>query len=164
MLIYLLRHGRAEDGFDKPDDLRELTDDGRERLRRAAPVWRRLADPLDTICASPLVRAQQTAIELRDAVRGKPAIETHSALVPGARIAEALELVTAALAAGRAGVAFVGHEPHLGLLLGTLLTGGPGLALPLKKGMLVGVELPSSASLIGELAFALTQRAAARLS
>lgn len=163
MLIYLLRHGRAEDGFGMPDGDRALTADGRKRLADAAPAWRRLVEPLQVVYVSPLRRARETASVLVDAVRGDPELEVDSALVPGGRIDDGLQLVQAAAAAGRTAIAFVGHEPHLGCLLGALLTGPEGRAIPLKKGMLVAVELPSAASLIGELRFSLTQRAAAEL-
>jgi phosphohistidine phosphatase SixA len=58
----------------------------------------------------------------------------------------------------------VGHEPNLGYLLGLLLTGHPRQPIPLKKGMLVGVETESGASLIAALRFSLTQKAAAQLA
>jgi phosphohistidine phosphatase SixA len=60
-------------------------------------------------------------------------------------------------------VALVGHEPLLGHLLGLLLTGQTHLPVPFKKGMLVGVETPSSVSLIAALRFALSQKCAAEL-
>jgi phosphohistidine phosphatase SixA len=36
-------------------------------------------------------------------------------------------------------VLLVGHEPHLGALLGRLLAGAPGLEIPMKKGAVARV-------------------------
>ena len=58
----------------------------------------------------------------------------------------------------------VGHEPHLGCLLGLLLTGSERTSLPFKKGMLVGVDLDSRSSLLGRLIVAMSTRIAASLS
>ena len=41
----------------------------------------------------------------------------------------------------RDGILLVGHQPHLGILLGHLLAGGRGLEIPLKKASLARVEL-----------------------
>lgn len=163
MLIYLLRHGRAEDGFGMRDEDRALTEDGWERLQRAAPAWERLVEPLQVIYVSPLRRAQETASVLVGIVRGDPELKTDPALVPGGNIREALQRIGDEEAAGHRNIAFVGHEPHLGCLLGALLTGDEYRSIPLKKGMLVAVELESAASSVGELRFSLTQRAAAEL-
>ena len=54
------------------------------------------------------------------------------------------------------------YELHLGAC-DALLTGDEVRSIPLKKGMLVAIELHGSASLVGELRFSLTQKAAAEL-
>ena len=42
MIVYFLRHGKAEQGSAAPDDdERTLTAAGTEALRAAAPLWRR---------------------------------------------------------------------------------------------------------------------------
>lgn len=164
MLIYLLRHGRAEDGFGKPDEERALTSDGEERLRAAAPAWHKLLPPLDVVFQSSLRRAQETAaILLELAVRGSPELRTTDLIAPGGSIRETLRLIEEELASDTTAIAFVGHEPHLGCVLAALLTGDVRRSIPLKKGMLVAVELASRASTIGELRLALPQRVAADL-
>jgi phosphohistidine phosphatase len=163
MRIYLLRHGRAEDGFGKPDGERALTLDGREKLQAAAAAWRRLIDGLDLVVASPLRRAQETAVVLTGAVLGEPRQRTEALLTPGADPQLALEMLVAEQQQGTNNVALVGHEPHLGGLLGLLLTGEQQRSIALKKGMLVAVDLDSPTSLIGTLVFALGQKAAAAL-
>lgn len=165
MWIYLLRHGNAEDHApDLPDEDRALTEEGKKRLRRAAPTWQRLVDAPDVIVTSPLRRARETAEVLVDAVRFAGNLRIDNALVPGATPSLAVTLIEAELLAGTGSIALVGHEPHLGHLLGALLTGQPRVAVPLKKGMLVGLEAESATSALATLRFALSQRAAARLA
>jgi phosphohistidine phosphatase len=164
VIVWLLRHGIAEDHAPGGDDgERALTAEGIARLERAGPAWRRAMGSVDLVFASPLRRAQETAEMLILALGSEVAVETLAELAPGERPLEVLARLQHELQTGRAAVACVGHEPHLGSLLGLLLTGSKGTALPLKKGMLVGVEVESSASMLGRLVVALTQKYAALL-
>jgi phosphohistidine phosphatase len=164
VIVYLLRHGVAEDQAEGGADAeRALTADGVRKLERAGRTWRRLVDDVDRIFVSPLVRARQTAVLFgQAAARRAPMTETDD-LTPGAPPTAAQGLLQRELQAGTTAVACIGHEPHLGGLLGLLLTGSDRIAVPLKKGMLVAVELASSASMSGRLVFALSQRAAGEL-
>lgn len=165
MQIYLLRHGIAEEGRPgQPDRERAITDVGWQRLRAAAPTWRRLCDRPQVVLASPLRRAQETASVLCDALGHRGEIRTAPELVPEAEPSRALSLLEIEQLSGTACVAIVGHEPHLGYLLGTLLTGQPRLSVPFRKGMLVGVETESTASLVATLRFAIGQRNAGELA
>jgi phosphohistidine phosphatase len=162
--IYLLRHGIAEDGGPSlPDHARALTEEGWKRLRKAASAWRRLVPPPDQVWVSPLRRAQETAEVLREAVGFRGAVRTEDALVPNAAPNAVLAMLEAESLSGTGAVALVGHEPHLGYLLGLLLTGHARHPVPLKKGMLVGIETESIASMVGTLRFALGQKSAAEL-
>jgi phosphohistidine phosphatase len=164
MHVYLLRHGVAEDaGPGVSDRDRALTGEGTKRLQRAVPAWRRLLKAPQIVFVSPLRRAQQTAEFLLAAGDRDAEVRTEPVLVPEADPMQALHLLQAEQWAGAKSVACVGHEPHLGYLLGLLLTGQPRTALPMKKGMLAAVETPSAASMIGELRFVLSTRAAADL-
>jgi phosphohistidine phosphatase len=165
MHIYLLRHGIAEDGSPTVHDRdRALTDEGRKRLQRAAATWRKLVESPEVVFVSPLRRAIETAAVFTETLRfsGEPRIE--EALVPEAPPALCLSLLEGEAWSGTKSVAVVGHEPNLGYLLGLLLTGHPRQPIPLKKGMLVGVETESSASLLAALRFSLTQKVAAQLA
>ncbi|MFO1076659.1 MAG: phosphohistidine phosphatase SixA [Planctomycetota bacterium] len=164
MWIHLLRHGRAEEGFGKPDEQRALTPEGWQKLRASAPTWRRLVVPLQVAFVSPLRRAQETASVLLENVGGDPEVRIDGSLAPHGDAAETLARLLDERRTGTESVAAVGHEPHLGTLLGLLLTGRPSHAIPFKKGMLVAVELRSTASAIAELRWSLTQRAAAELA
>ncbi len=58
MLLYLLRHGEAEP-YRTDDQSRELTEAGRQQIRRAARYLSQT--PFNRILHSPLVRARQSA-------------------------------------------------------------------------------------------------------
>src|SRR5262245_41247457 len=165
MHIYLLRHGIAEDGSATvPDRDRALTEEGRKKLQRAATTWRQLLESPEVVFVSPLRRAIETAAVLTDALRFSGAQRIEEALVPEAPPALAPRLLEGEAWSGTKSVAVVGHDPNLGYLLGVLLTGHPRHPIPLKKGMLVGVETESSASLVAALRFSLTQKVAAQLA
>src|SRR5262245_36510976 len=165
MHIYLLRHGIAEDASATVHDRdRALTDEGRKRLQRAGAAWQQLVEGPELVIVSPLRRAIETAAVFTEAVRfsGQPRIE--DALVPDAPPALCTSLLEGENYSGTKSVALIGHEPNLGYLLGLLLTGHPRQPIPLKKGMLVGVETESSACLLAALRFSLTQKVAAQLA
>jgi phosphohistidine phosphatase len=165
VLIYLLRHGIAEDGSATvPDHERALTDEGWKRLRKAAPTWQRLIPAPALVFVSPLRRARETAEVFTEAVGFRGDVQIEAGLVPNAAASVARSLLEAEALSGTGAVAMVGHEPHLGYLLGVLLTGHPRLAVPLKKGMLVAVETESSTSSIGVMRWVLGQKIAAELA
>ena len=164
MHIYLLRHGIAEDAAPGiGDQARALTAEGHKRLRRAMSAWRRLVAKPDVVITSPLRRAHETAELFAEATRFAGELRVDEALVPDAAPSLAMSLLEAEVLSATNAIALVGHEPHLGHLLGTLLTGHPRQAIPLKKGMLVGVETLTEHGASSELRFALSQKAAAEL-
>ena len=164
MIVWLLRHGVAADPTPgQADAQRPLTAEGVERLRRAGKGYKRVVGGLDLLLASPLLRAQQTAQLFAKALHATVPIVTAPELVPDARPLAALERLQCELQAGRTDIACVGHEPQLGCLLGLLLTGSERAPIPLKRGMLVGVDVESSASMLGRLVFAASQRLATEL-
>jgi phosphohistidine phosphatase len=74
--LYLLRHGKADwPNWNKPDDDRPLTDDGRKQLAAVAKMLARL-EIAPAIVTSPLPRASQTAEiagkHLRQKIRVEP--------------------------------------------------------------------------------------------
>ncbi|MEY2497926.1 MAG: phosphohistidine phosphatase [Verrucomicrobiota bacterium] len=76
MKLYLLRHGKADwPNWNKPDDDRPLTDDGRKQLAAVAKMLARL-EIAPAIVTSPLPRASQTAEiagkHLRQKIRVEP--------------------------------------------------------------------------------------------
>ena len=109
MILYFLRHGKAGQPRATNDDARELTEKGREALRAASPLWRRLNLRPDVVLSSPLPRALQTAELLCESVGGQPI--TDDRLRPGASWGDLARAMAEHPDARR--VMFVGHEPDL---------------------------------------------------
>jgi phosphohistidine phosphatase len=102
-MIYLLRHGDAEDGGGD-DAARRLTAKGERQARAAGRALARLGAEIDACLASPKVRAADTARLTCESLGLEP--ETAVELRGGDF--DALEL-----AMGRGDVLLVGHEPDL---------------------------------------------------
>jgi phosphohistidine phosphatase len=100
-VIYLLRHGDAEEGNGN-DDARRLTAKGERQARAAGQALAALDAELDACLASPKLRAAETARLACEALGLEP--ETAAELRGGGFDATAL-------AAGRGNVLLAGHEP-----------------------------------------------------
>ncbi|MEZ5396572.1 MAG: phosphohistidine phosphatase SixA [Bryobacterales bacterium] len=137
MRLYVLRHGIAEDGGAMPDSQRQLTGEGREKLRK---IMRHAAkaglDP-DVVISSPYVRARQTtAIAVEELGFKGHVIETDS-LVPFANPHQTWDMLREHRHASQ--TLIVGHNPHLSDLL-CLLTGARAGAFEMKKAGLACLE------------------------
>ena len=160
MHIFLLRHGIAASlsaGGARTDEERPLTDAGREKLAQACQRYASHLPALDRIVCSPLLRARQSAGILAEATRYSGTVDQSSALEPGARPTAILDHLQGDALEGLGAVALVGHEPHLGNLLGLLLTGSEQLSLPFQQGMLSGTEIIEPRSMLGRLVLCLSQ-------
>jgi phosphohistidine phosphatase len=133
--LLVVRHGQAGnpeewEAAGKDDRLRPLTPKGKKELRPAAAGLVRLVPALDLIATSPWTRAMQTA-EIINREYGVE-IEEVKQLTSDHRPEELTPWL--AQQSRREAVALVGHEPHLGLLVGYLLTGKSTSFVDLKKG------------------------------
>ena len=149
MILYFLRHGKAGQPQPTNDDARELTQKGREALRSAAPLWRRLNLRPDVVLTSPLPRAAQTAQLFCEAVGGEPIEDDR--LRPGASWGDLARGMAAHPDARR--VMFVGHEPDFSAAIAEL-TGAASVRM--RKGGLACLEfygVPEPGS--GEIAWLL---------
>lgn len=126
-MIWLLRHGDAEDGSGKPDAERELTEKGERQSRNAGKALKELGVVLDVCLASPKVRARQTA-ELACEALGTP-IEEDDRLAGG-------DFDPLELAAGRGEVMLVGHEPDFSSAI-ALVTGS---RVRMRKGGIAAID------------------------
>jgi phosphohistidine phosphatase len=136
MQLLVIRHGIAEDREHwahggHPDAERPLTDEGRRRMRRAAQGLRQVVPRLDVLASSPLVRARQSA-ELLSKVYDDQAVEELAQLSPEYAVDDLLPWLRHRGPGDVAAV--IGHEPHLGFLIGWLLTGRHESFVELKKG------------------------------
>jgi len=126
-MIWLLRHGDAEDGAGKPDAERELTERGRAQSRDAGAALRALGVELEACLSSPKVRARDTA-----ALACEPfglEIEVTERLRGG-------DFDPLELGAGRGEVLLVGHEPDFSRAI-ALATGS---RVKLKKGGVAAID------------------------
>lgn len=133
-MIYLLRHGEAEEGVGD-DAARRLTPKGERQARAAGQALAALATTVDACLTSPKVRAADTA---QLACEG---------LGPEPEVAEELRggsFDSAALAAGRGNVLLVGHEPDFSNEVARLT----GANVKLRKG---GLAIVDGSVLVGLL-------------
>jgi phosphohistidine phosphatase len=112
MRLVLVRHADAAPG--SPDELRTLTQEGREQARALGERLRADGIRPDAVLSSPLLRARETADAL-----GLGAAEPDDRLAPGATS----EAVRAAVEERGETVVVVGHQPDCGRVAASL-TGG----------------------------------------
>jgi phosphohistidine phosphatase len=125
-MIWLLRHGDAEDG--SPDSERPLTEKGREQARAVGAALNALGVEVDACLTSPKVRSAETARLACEPLGVEPQLEPK--LAGGPFDAEAL-------AAGLGDeVLLVGHDPDFSMAVHDLT----GAQVRMKKGGLAGVE------------------------
>jgi phosphohistidine phosphatase len=140
MRLYIVRHAIAHERDRKrwPDDSkRPLTADGRKRFRKAAQGLANLLPRKAVLLTSPFVRSRQTAELLAKVARLK-APRDASELAAHQPVRKAFDLLRAQ---ARKHIIIVGHEPHLGVLLGAALAGPSAkFAVELKKGGAACVE------------------------
>lgn len=125
-MIYLLRHGDAEDGSGDDDD-RRLTPKGERQATAAGRALAALGAEINACLASPRVRAAATARLVCEPLELDP--ETAVELSGGA-------FDSLALTAGRGDVLLIGHEPDLSGEVARLT----GAKVKLRKGGLAIVD------------------------
>lgn len=126
MILYFVRHAKAEDAKTGDDAARRLTKGGEKSLKSAAALWRQLNLRPDVVLVSPLERAVQTADLLCEGLGLGDGPVVDERLRPGAdweRLAQAIADHDDARH-----VAFVGHQPDLGTAV-ELLTGAHSIRL-----------------------------------
>jgi phosphohistidine phosphatase len=112
MRLVIVRHAEAAPG--EPDELRSLTEQGREQAQALGELFRAVGIRPDVVVTSPLLRARQTAAALE---LGEPEVDER--LSPGASPENVRD---AAWGRGDT-VVVVGHQPDCGELV-LALTGG----------------------------------------
>ena len=138
MKLYFLRHGKADwPEWDKPDDERPLTKQGRREMERIAKFLRAADVAPAVILSSPLPRAWQTAEYAAEALDVE--LKEETSLGKGFGLPKLRPLLKRAKGGD---LMIVGHEPDLSTVIHAL-TGGD---VKLGKGGLarVDVELPAT--------------------
>ena len=107
MKLYFLRHGKADwPGWDKPDDERPLTKEGKREMARIAGFLRELKIKPARIISSPLPRALQTAQIAAEALELE--VRQDRTLAKGFTIAKLRALLKRT---GSEDLMIVGHDP-----------------------------------------------------
>jgi phosphohistidine phosphatase len=136
--LVVIRHAIAEDreafaASGRDDSERPLTEEGRQKMRRAIEGLRRLVANVDLLASSPYVRALQTA-EVVASGYDYPSeeIKTIGSLAPDAPLDRFQSWVQRQSRART--LTIVGHEPHLSTLVTWLMSGLRESRVDLKKG------------------------------
>lgn len=125
-MIYLLRHGDAEDGTGD-DAARRLTPKGERQARAAGQALAAMGAEIDACLTSPKVRAADTARLACEALGLEPEVANELRGGPFDSIS---------LTAGRGDVLLVGHEPDFSSEVARLT----GARVKLRKGGLAIVD------------------------
>jgi phosphohistidine phosphatase len=126
-VIWLLRHGDAEDGEGKPDAERELTGKGEKQSVAAGKALKALGVKIDVCLTSPKVRAKRTAELACESLDCD--VEEDDRLAGG-------DFDPLEVAAGRGEVMLVGHEPDFSQAV-ALVTGS---RVKMKKGGIAALD------------------------
>ncbi|MEO1087311.1 MAG: phosphohistidine phosphatase SixA [Acidobacteriota bacterium] len=157
MILYLLRHGIAEDVSPLGDSERELTEEGRRKLDLTLAAAQRAGVRPDLILSSPFIRAEQTAEMAATRLGSRDEPESEGFLMPFSDVLVTWEEIRGLREFSS--VLLVGHNPHLTALLCAVLN-CPG-TLAMKKGTLARLDVDlGSAAPSGSLDWLLTAKLA----
>lgn len=150
MEIYFIRHGIAgERGEYANDDIRPLSEEGKEKTLKVAQRLQKLGLKFNLILTSPLVRARSTAEILLQAGLSKQMLE-FPPLAPGGDFQALVKwLLNSEYNQKQTQLALVGHQPDLANWAEMLVWGNSQEKLLLKKAGVIGVELPENLSPVG---------------
>jgi phosphohistidine phosphatase len=118
MLLFLVRHAHAEKG--DPDDLRQLSERGRDEARGVARQLAEHDTPPTLVLTSPLLRARQTAEPIAQAADAELRVDER--IAPGLTP----DLLLTTLGDERGPVAVVGHQPDFSEIAFELTGSDPG--------------------------------------
>lgn len=118
MLVFLVRHAHSDPG--EPDELRSLSERGREETVALAERLAAHSTPPRLVLTSPLLRARQTAEPIAQATGAELRVDER--LLPGAT----LNLLREAVEGAEGPVAAVGHQPDCSEIALELTGSDPG--------------------------------------
>ena len=137
MIVYLVRHGIAEDWPESGRDRdRRLTEQGRSRLKHSGRGLKKLGVKPDVILTSPFLRAAETAAILAETLNRPNSLQTVELLQSGGGSEEHIRELLDDQANE---VMIVGHQPEMSLMAEELV--GRGARLVFKKGSVCRIEL-----------------------
>ncbi|HVN74056.1 MAG TPA: phosphohistidine phosphatase SixA [Methanoregula sp.] len=139
MELFMLRHGKAGQSSDDPDDAtRPLTPGGREEIRQIARWILKERFRFDIIASSPLTRASETAGIVAKVLDRKDRLHIWEELTPGG---DPEAICRRAVQSGDDKVILlVGHEPELSTLVGRIISRGGTASVVMAKGSLAKIR------------------------
>ena len=140
MEVYLLRHGIADD--DSPtgrDSDRQLTAEGRRKLKDVLKTIAAAGVSPDVIVSSPYLRALQTAEIAREILGYQDEVHRSDALVPESDPQQVWQEIRNSYK-GMNSIVLASHEPLMSRCAGFLL-GYPDLLVDFKKGAIVRIDV-----------------------
>ena len=145
MRLLVVRHGIAEEYEEAyrrgvSEEQRELTQEGREKMQRAARGLEKKLEGIDLIFHSPLVRARQTAEIIGGAYKGVQ-LDVLNELRPESDPSHTL-LALSPLLIDCECVAIVGHQPHVSAFISYALSARATNFVAMKKGAMSLLEFP----------------------
>ena len=150
MELYLIRHGIAQErDFALKDDDRTLTKVGQNKTEEVAKRLYNLGLRFDLILTSPLVRAHQTA-EIFTQTQLSSQLQVSTDLAPNGNIHAWLNWLEQQNYPPNIKLALIGHQPNLGEWASMLVWGEANDGLILKKAGIIGLNLPTMRSPIGQ--------------
>ena len=158
MDLFILRHGKAGQSSDGPDDAaRELTRKGRDEIEGIAQWMKAQKFRFGLIASSPLQRALETATVVASVLEQEDLLTTWDALAPGG---DTDTVCSAVLQQGDDGaVLIIGHEPQLSGLISTIISGDSNSSIVISKGGLAKIrDYSFRARPSGELQWLLTPK------
>ena len=149
MELYLIRHGIAQErDLAIKDNDRTLTKVGQDKTEQVAKRLYNLGLRFDLILTSPLVRSLQTAEIFT--VQLSSQLQVFTELAPNGNIHSVLNWLEQQNYPPNSKLALIGHQPDLGAWASMLVWGEAKEALILKKAGIIGLNLPTMRSPIGQ--------------
>jgi phosphohistidine phosphatase len=142
MKVYLVRHGIAVErigGAILNDSQRPLTDEGKQETKHVAQGLKKLGIGADLVVTSPLTRAKQTGEIIKDVLGCQEDLKITDSLAPAGNASDLYKFMKQFTKVEE--VFFVGHEPDIGRLAGSLLWAGPELDIPFKKAAVCRIDV-----------------------
>ena len=150
MELYLIRHGIAQErDFAIKDNDRTLTKVGQDKTKEVAKRLYNLGLRFDLILTSPLARSLQTA-EIFTQMQLSSQLQVSTELAPNGNIHSWLNWLEQQNYPPTSKLALIGHQPDLGAWASMLVWGEAKEALILKKAGIIGLNLPTMRSPIGQ--------------
>lgn len=141
MILYLLRHGIAEEhGSQTSDEARKLVQEGKDKTRDAMKSLAKMKYPVPSlVISSSLIRAKETAEIAIEFFAPDAKYKMSDALRPMSDVIDTMALVHEYIREYRT-IMLVGHEPHLSSF-GSALLGAPHPVIEMKKSSIALFEI-----------------------